>query len=74
MQQLIEIPHAIEQQNVGMFSFDLQVLCHHWRMLASPRAECSRREEKRYSPPAIVCERDDKAVRASALRDDEEKF
>ena len=29
MEQLVEIPHAVEQQHVGMFCLDAQVLLHH---------------------------------------------
>ena len=32
-EQLIKIPHAVKQQNVGIFGFDAEVLLHHGGML-----------------------------------------
>jgi len=32
MEQLVEIPHAVEQQHVGMLCLDAQVLLHHRRV------------------------------------------
>ncbi len=31
-EQLVEIPHAVEHQHVGMLRLDAQVLLHHWRV------------------------------------------
>ncbi len=33
VEQFIEVTHAVEQQDVGMFRLDLQILLHHWRVL-----------------------------------------
>ncbi len=39
VEQLVEIPHAIEQQFVRMLSLDLQVLLHHGRVLGGGLAQ-----------------------------------
>ena len=34
-EQLVEVPHAIEQQLVGMLRLDAQILLHHRRVLSN---------------------------------------
>ncbi len=33
VEQLVEIPHAVEHQFIGVLALDLQVLLHHWGVL-----------------------------------------